>query len=125
MIEVPESSPAPSHLPYASGFSVIEGGEAPCHRSEVLEGFEVRLKVFGTELVARCEAGNPPDVITWRLVDSIMEYLPEELVRVGQVSWPGCVPGHGHPPEFHAASDVCAWVCPNTHEVVIEIRPVS
>jgi hypothetical protein len=116
----------PLGLPYATGFIVVEGGEAPCYRDQVFEGFEVRVRVFGTEVTARCAADQPDDVIVRSLVDSIMEYLPEEFALETHldVSWPGCLPGHKHPPRFETDLDEARWVCPVTGETVQTIAMV-
>jgi hypothetical protein len=111
-------------LPYAQAAYLGRLDWAGRRREEVFEGYEIRVRVFETVLSARAEAGEPDDLTIWRLVDSIMEYLPENLVQVRMVSWPFCMSGHLHPPEFRTDSNSCTWVCPASGEVVEAIAMV-
>lgn len=118
--------PRVTGMPYASGFKVVQGGEPACFRSEVFEGFEVRLRVFDTVIRGRAAAGPTQQMVVVSLVDAVMEYLPENLAGAGLDSaWPGCLPGHSHPPEFRIVDDHFAWQCPTTHEIVSVIAAVE
>jgi hypothetical protein len=120
----PEGSRPP--IPLGGGFFIRRGAKRPEPRLEQRHGYRVTLTIFDTSVSAECEEFGSTTSQIAMLIDSIMEYLPENLAWKGHDSaWPGCLPGHGHPPEVGPRRDVgLAWLCPNTGEIAHEIALV-
>jgi hypothetical protein len=67
----------------------------------------------------------PPEVSTVaEAVVALADLLQEQLIEAGpDRSWPGCVPGHGHPPAARLVSGTPVWACDRTGAVAGPIGP--
>ncbi|TDC81780.1 hypothetical protein E1193_13810 [Micromonospora sp. KC606] len=49
------------------------------------------------------------------------DLLQEKEFDEGDITWPGCLPGHAHPPTATLSGGVACWQCPRSHESVFLI----
>jgi len=77
----PEGSRPP--IPPGGGFFIRRGVKRPEPRLEQRHGYRVTLTIFDTSLSAECEEFGSTTSQIAMLVDSIMEYLPENLAWAG------------------------------------------
>ncbi len=54
-------------------------------------------------------------------VVALADLLQEKEVEEGDTSWPGCLPGHPHPPTPALVTGRASWMCPRTGEPLAEI----
>jgi hypothetical protein len=45
-------------------------------------------------------------------VVELADLLQEKVLESGDVLWPGCLPGHSHPPAPRLSSGTAVWACP-------------
>ncbi len=45
---------------------------------------------------------------------ALADRLQEKEIEEGGTSWPGCLPGHPHPPEPAVIAGRASWRCPRT-----------
>jgi hypothetical protein len=51
-------------------------------------------------------------------VVALADRLQEKEIEEGDTSWPGCLPGHPHPPEPALVAGRASWRCPRTGEPI-------
>ncbi|GAA4670189.1 hypothetical protein [Phytohabitans rumicis] len=51
----------------------------------------------------------------------LADLLQEEAIESGDVLWPGCLPGHSHPPTPRLANGTAVWACPKDGIVITRI----
>ncbi|MCZ7420034.1 hypothetical protein O7605_10940 [Verrucosispora sp. WMMA2121] len=54
-------------------------------------------------------------------VVELADLLQEEEFDEGDTAWPGCLPGHSHPPNAALVDGVACWQCPKSHASVSPI----
>ncbi len=54
-------------------------------------------------------------------VVALADLLQEKEVEEGDTSWPGCLPGHPHPPAPTLVTGRASWTCPRTGKALAEI----
>ncbi|MGC1212931.1 MAG: hypothetical protein WA890_16890 [Micromonospora sp.] len=54
-------------------------------------------------------------------VVELADLLQEKEFDEGDTSWPGCLPGHTHPPTAALVDGVACWQCPSSHATLFPI----
>ncbi|MFI7578567.1 hypothetical protein [Micromonospora sp. NPDC049497] len=54
-------------------------------------------------------------------VVELADLLQEEEFDEGDTTWPGCLPGHSHPPVATVVDGVAHWRCPRSDALVSRI----
>ncbi|MEH1057713.1 hypothetical protein V6U89_21210 [Micromonospora sp. CPCC 206171] len=55
-------------------------------------------------------------------VVELADLLQEKEFDEGDTTWPGCLPGHSHPPAATLVDGVASWQCPRSHASLSPIR---
>ncbi len=94
-------------------------------RGAVLEGLVVELHELDVIVVRYRSRGSDrmlgalplaPDLEG--AVAALSDRLQEKEIEAGDNTWPGCLPGHPHPPTPAVVNGRASWQCPRTGATV-------
>ncbi|MEH0971108.1 hypothetical protein V6U77_08205 [Micromonospora sp. CPCC 205546] len=56
--------------------------------------------------------GLPAVASVEEAIVELTDLLQEKVLEAGDTAWPGCLPGHRHPPSARLVSGAAVWTCP-------------